>query len=125
VPAASMVGRLSCCSTSEMVSMASTVQPLSNEAEDVVVSKELRRDQNQGHNCESDLDLFSPKATVWNGPLSPLRGRSSAERANPPNHVQIGERSDDRENHHRSADGVLVKSRCWRSGSCSDCSKSA
>jgi hypothetical protein len=61
---ASMVGRLSCCSTPEMVSMASTVPPLSNEAEDVVVSKELRRDQNQGHNCESDLDLFSPKAPV-------------------------------------------------------------
>jgi hypothetical protein len=48
----------------EMVSTVSTVPPLSNEAEDVVVSKELRRDQNQGHNCESDLDLFSPKAPV-------------------------------------------------------------
>ena len=42
--------------------MIGTVSPLSNKAEDVVVGKELRRDQNHGHNCESDLDPFSPKA---------------------------------------------------------------
>jgi len=70
----------------------------------------FRRKKNQREDRERDLESLGIKLLRGNRFLPPLRGWFVAQFADFPDDEKIEQRSDQRDQHHRNADGVLMKS---------------
>ena len=69
----------------------------------------LGREQQQGQDGKGDLKILPAELLRRDGALPPPRGRILAQRADSPDHVQVGERAGESKEQHGDANGILME----------------